>query len=256
MIATTRASSLRHFIRHLLSVSKGSTFSSGLDVPIINHNKTIIEKTKHRQKKLPKEELVFGKSFSDHMVSVDWTRDDQWSVPMISPYKYFEISPAACSLHYGIQCFEGMKAYKDSKGRIRLFRPDMNMKRLDYSMRRLAMPALDQEGFLECIKQLLTVDADWIPNEEGYSMYIRPTAIGTSPFLGVQPADHVKLYAIMSPVGPYFKNGFKPITLFADTENVRAWPGGAGNAKVGGNYGPAIAPSAAAASKHGCSQVL
>jgi branched-chain amino acid aminotransferase len=105
---------------------------------------------------------------------MDWhASTNVWSNLKISEYKNLELSPAVSSLHYGIQCFEGMKAYKDSKGKIRMFRPDLNMNRMDYSMRRLAMPGLDKEGFLDCIKQTLLLDADWIPSEEGYSMYIR-----------------------------------------------------------------------------------
>lgn len=148
-----------------------------------------------------------------------------------------------------------MKAYKTSNGEIRLFRPDCNMDRLKYSMERLSLPSINTDGLLDCIKELLRVDESWIPSEEGYSMYIRPTAIGTSPFLGVQAAEHCKVYCILSPVGPYYRGGFNPIKLYADTDNVRAWPGGAGNAKVGGNYAPTILPSKKAQAL-GCSQIL
>lgn len=149
-----------------------------------------------------------------------------------------------------------MKAYKDKKGHVRMFRPDKNMERLNTSMTRLGMPTIaGSDGFLECLKELLRVDESWIPDKEGYSIYLRPTAIGTSPFLGVQASDQVKLFCILSPVGPYYKSGFVPIKLFADAVNVRAWPGGCGNAKVGGNYGPTIEPSRQAAA-YGCSQVL
>lgn len=149
-----------------------------------------------------------------------------------------------------------MKAFKDAKGKVRLFRPDMNAKRMNHSMERMAMPTLDQPGFIKCLKALLRLDAAWVPDQEGYSMYIRPTAIGTSPFLGVQPPDQIKFYAIMSPVGPYFKSGFKPVKLLADTKYVRAWPGGVGNAKVGGNYGASLLPTREAVEKHGVSQIL
>lgn len=148
-----------------------------------------------------------------------------------------------------------MKAYKDKNGMIRLFRPQKNMARLNLSMGRLAMPNFNSDGFLECIKQLLRIDESWIPEGDGYSIYLRPTAIGTSPFLGVEASNHIKLYVILSPVGPYYKSGFQPIKLFADTVNVRAWPGGSGCAKVGGNYGPSILPSKVAAQKHGAAQV-
>jgi branched-chain amino acid aminotransferase len=215
----------------------------------------VITPTTSPKPKLPLDALLFGRSFTDHMLSIDWSQETGWARPQISPLQDLNISPAATGLHYGIQCFEGMKAYKDKKGTIRMFRPDRNMDRMDFSMQRLAMPRLDKAGFMECIKQLLRLDSSWIPSEDGYSMYIRPTAIGTSPYLGVHASEDVKLYTILSPVGPYYKGGFKPIKLYADTMNVRAWPGGVGNAKVGGNYAPTILPSKLVAEK-GYSQIL
>lgn len=148
-----------------------------------------------------------------------------------------------------------MKAYKDSNGTLRLFRPDCNMERMQHSMTRLAMPTFNSDGLIECIKKLIKIDESWVPVKEGYSMYIRPTAIGTSPILGIHASEHIKIFVILSPVGPYYKGGFKPIKLLADTENIRAWPGGVGNAKLGGNYGPTIAPSQKAA-KLDCSQIM
>ena len=155
-----------------------------------------------------------------------------------------------------VQCFEGMKAYIDKDLNIRLFRPDLNMKRMNSSMNRLALPELDEDGFLECIKQLLVVDKSWIPSEDGYSLYIRPTAIGTSPYLGVQAPNHAKIFCILSPVGPYYHSGFSPVRLLADDVNKRAFPGGVGNVKVGGNYAPTIKVSRDAAENHDCHQVL
>lgn len=148
-----------------------------------------------------------------------------------------------------------MKAYLDADKKVRLFRPEMNMARMDSSMERLALPPLDQEGLLDCIKQLLAVDKYWIPDVDGYSLYIRPTAIATSPYLGVQASSHAKVFVILSPVGPYYKSGFAPLRLYADSTNVRAWPGGVGNVKLGGNYAPTISVSRDAAKQHGCQQV-
>jgi branched-chain amino acid aminotransferase len=126
-----------------------------------------------------------------------------------------------------------MKAYKDSKGVVRLFRPDKNIERLNNSMMRLAMPTITgNNGFLECLKELLKLEEGWVPQEEGYSLYIRPTAVGTSSVLGVHASEDVKLFVILSPVGPYYTSGFKPVKLYADAINVRAWPGGVGNTKV------------------------
>ena len=157
--------------------------------------------------------------------------------------------------HYGIEAFEGMKAYRDARGRVRLFRPDMNMRRLARSMWTLSLPALDEAGYLECVKRLVLADADWIPDGEGFSLYLRPTVIGTQPTLGVSQSRHCKLFTICCPVGPYYPEGFKPVRLLAEREHVRAWPGGTGDSKLGGNYAPSIRVQALAA-RAGYSQVL
>jgi len=129
------------------------------------------------------------------------------------------------------------------------------MKRMNDSAKRLAFPAIPENGFLDCIKELVKIDREWIPKLRGYSLYIRPTLIATTPLLGVAPPKDALLYTIMSPVGPYFPTGFKPVTLYADQHHVRAWPGGAGGSKIGANYAPTIEP-ALAASKKGYQQIL
>ena len=236
--------------------SSSAKVDSG-SIPEIDYSNIAIERTSNPRKKTALEKLIFGQSFSDHMLQLHWNAETGvWSKPIISEFKNMEISPAAGCLHYGMECFEGMKAYKDKEGSIRLFRPDMNMKRMNFSMQRLSFPPLDENGFLECIKRLVQVDGDWIPDELGYSLYLRPTAIGTSSSLGVAASKDVTLFCICSPVGPYFQSGLEAVQLYADTENVRAWPGGTGNAKVGGNYGPSIAPQVKAKEGHGCHQVL
>ena len=158
----------------------------------------------------------------------------------------------------GLECFEGMKAYKAIPDEsLRLFRPELNMKRLSGSMERLHMPGFDfdRKELIECIAELVRVDEKWIPTGEGYSLYIRPTVIATHPFLGVAAPESLLLYVITSPVGPYYKSGFAPVRLTADSSYVRAWPGGTGNAKVAGNYAPTMKPQAEATEK-GYSQVL
>lgn len=159
----------------------------------------------------------------------------------------------------GLQCFEGMKAYRSSRDddSINLFRPDMNMKRLTNSMDRLNMPGtdFDNDELVKCIGELVRIDRDWIPSGEGYSLYLRPTCVGTHPFLGVTSPDSLLLYVITCPVGPYYKTGFDPIRLTADSNYVRAWPGGTGDAKVGGNYASTMKATAEAASD-GYSQIL
>lgn len=214
-----------------------------------------IKKADNLKPIVPKEELVFGSTFSDYMLEVDWNAKDGWSAPIISPYHSFSMDPASSVFHYALECFEGMKGYKDAGGNIRLFRPMENMKRMNRSMNRLYMPGFNPEEFLQCLNELLKLDGRWIPQGDGYSIYIRPTAISTYPFLGVSASQMVKLYVIMSPAGPYFPQGFKPIKLLADTNNVRAWPGGVGNSKLGGNYAPTIQPQMEAL-EMGCQQVM
>lgn len=213
-----------------------------------------------RINELPKkEELKFGTTMSDHMLTMEWDVDKKWSAAKIVPYQDLKISPAASVLHYGLECFEGMKAYKslDNPDEVRLFRPDLNMNRLMTSMERLSMPTddLNPHNLLECIKKLCEVDKDWIPHGEGYSLYLRPTVICINPFLGVSAPTKMLLYVITSPVGPYYKSGFQPVKLTTDSPFVRAWPGGTGCYKLGGNYGPSIKASTEAA-RDGYDQVL
>jgi branched-chain amino acid aminotransferase len=209
-----------------------------------------------------KEDLVFGRTFSDHMLAVEWNVEQQWGDPKIVPYQNLSISPAASCLHYGLQAFEGLKAYRSLEtGRgedsVLMFRPDMNMKRLQSSMDRLHLPGsdFDHGELLRCIYELVKLDRKWIPPGEGYSLYIRPTVIATTRYLGVAPPDSILLFVITSPVGPYYRTGFQPVRLTTDTPYVRAWPGGTGSAKVGGNYAPTMKPQQEA-SQEGYSQVL
>jgi len=214
-----------------------------------------VEKTSTPKHKLEPSKLVFGNSFTDHMLETDWSEKAGWTAPTIRPFHDLVISPAASCLHYALQGFEGLKAYVDEEGRARMFRPDMNVRRMLKSAQRLCFPEFDPEQLLECMKELVKVDRDWIPNQFGYSLYLRPTMISTHPFLGVAPSKHVKLFVIMSPVGPYYKEGFSAVSLYADTTHVRAWPGGSGDSKIGPNYGPTILHQVSAAKK-GYSQVL
>jgi len=192
---------------------------------------------------------------SDHWLQVFWTKASGWSKPVITPYCKISLEPSALVFHYALACFEGMKAYKDANKNIRLFRPDENAKRMNTTAKRLCMPQFAGEEFVECLKALVREDKDWIPDQKGYSLYIRPTMIATEPLIGVHPPTQVMLYVITSPVGPYYTTGFKPVSLFADSANVRAWPGGMGNFKAAGNYAPTILPAEEAQTK-GYQQVL
>ena len=183
------------------------------------------------------------------MLSIEWTANGGWHAPRITPYQNFSLDPATCVFHYAFAAFDGLKAYKDSSNTTRLFRPDMNMQRLNKSSTRIALPTFNGDALIELIDQLLKIDERWIPKKRGYSLYIRPTMIGTQKTLGVGPPGSALLYVITSPVGPYYPTGFKAINLEATDYAVRAWPGGVGDKKLAANYAPCIVPQRAAASR-------
>ena len=183
------------------------------------------------------------------MLSVEWTATEGWHSPRITPYQNLSLDPSTCVFHYAFTCFEGMKAYKDSDGQIRMFRPDRNMQRLNQSAARIALPSFDGDALIELIGKLVKLDERFIPKTKGYSLYIRPTLIGTQRALGVGPPASALLYVILSPVGPYYPTGFKAVSLEATDYAVRAWPGGVGDKKIGANYAPCIVPQMAAASR-------
>lgn len=230
-------------------------FSSTLAINI-NPNNIVFEKTKTpKTKYTDKTSLVFGRELTDHILEIEWTQKEGWKAPKISAMHDLKLSPAASSLHYALQCFEGMKAYYDDAGKIRLFRPMENMKRLNTSATRLRLPNFNEEAFLKCVQEFVKADKEWIPKGKGYSLYLRPTLISTQNTLGVGQANSALLFVIASPVGPYYPQGFKPVRLLADELNVRAWPGGTGNFKLGANYAGGIQPQTEAAAK-GFSQIL
>ncbi|CRK44426.1 hypothetical protein BN1723_016334, partial [Verticillium longisporum] len=167
----------------------------------------------------------------------------------IIPYQNLSLDPATCVFHYAFECFEGMKAYKDKAGKIRLFRPDKNMARLNKSSARIALPTFEPTAMIELISKVVRTDERFIPSERGYSLYLRPTMIGTQKTLGVNAPGSALLYVIASPVGPYYPTGFKAITLEATDYAVRAWPGGVGDKKLGANYAPCIVPQQEAESR-------
>ncbi|KAM8927743.1 branched-chain-amino-acid aminotransferase, cytosolic-like [Pelodytes ibericus] len=215
-----------------------------------------IELNKHPKEKPDVGSLVFGKTFTDHMLTIEWSNEKGWEKPQIKPFQNLSLHPATSSLHYSIELFEGMKGYRGEDNRVRLFRPMMNMERMHRTALRACLPSFDKAEFLECLRKLIEVDQDWAPHSNTASLYIRPTFISTEPSLGVSKANHALLYVIVSPVGPYFPSGgFSPVSLLADPKYVRAWIGGVGNYKLGGNYGPTIYVQNEAA-KEGCQQVL
>jgi len=190
------------------------------------------------------------------MLLAEHAEGQGWTRPLVQPFGYIPMHPAAQVLHYGMTCFEGMKAYKGADGRPRLFRPELNMARLARSARRLQLAPFDPQELLECIKSLIKVDSGWVPTKEGHSLYLRPFLYSSAHVLGVAKATRTTLSIIMSPVGPYFPSGMRPISLFVEERATRAWPGGVGQFKIGGNYAPTIQPQVEAAASHGAQQVV
>lgn len=189
------------------------------------------------------------------MLEIDFNDELGWSAPMIKPLQNLSLHPGASSLQYGLQCFEGMKAYKCKNGYLRLFRPMKNMERLATSMECVSLPALEGHEFLKCIEEFIRVESRWVPDKANTSLYLRPTAISTEETLGVSTPRNCKLYVVASQVGSYFPDGFSAVSLFADDAYVRAWPGGTGRYKIGGNYAATIRPQRHA-QKAGYAQVL
>jgi len=200
------------------------------------------------------ENLGFGTLFTDHMAVVHWHVDKGWHSPEVSARKPFQVDPAASVLHYAQEIFEGMKAYKGADGRITLFRPEENARRFNTSAERMAMPEVPEELFLKAVEELVKIDAKWVPEGEG-SLYLRPFMFASEAFLGVRPSREYVFCVIASPVGPYFKGGSKPVTLWVSEHYTRAAPGGTGAAKCGGNYAASLRAQAEAI-EQGCDQVV
>lgn len=229
--------------------SFSATSAAASKLAELDPSKLTVTKTAAPKELLPPQELIFGKNFTDHMLSIEWTAEDGWGTPQIIPYQTLNLDPATCVFHYAFECFEGMKAYKDDKGKIRLFRPDKNMERLNKSTSSIALPTVDGEVLTKLIGELVKLDSKFIPNARGYSLYLRPTVIGTQKTLGVGPPRSALLFVIASPVGPYYATGFKAVSLEATNYAVRAWPGGVGDKKLGANYAPCVVPQLKAASR-------
>ena len=188
----------------------------------------------------------FGKVFTDHMVSIEWSEGRGWHGAMIGPRQPLSLDPAAAVLHYAQEIFEGLKAYKLADGSLALFRPEENARRFNASARRLAMPELPEEAFVEAVRQLVLADRDWFPTVEGGSLYMRPFMFADEPFLGVRPAKHYRFLVICSPAGNYFKSGVPAVSIWVSGDYTRAAPGGTGAAKCGGNYAASLVPQAEA----------
>ena len=183
--------------------------------------------------------LEFGKVFSDHMFVVDY-RDGEWQDAQILPYGDITVSPANSALHYGQAIFEGMKAYHQADGSVALFRPLDNWDRLNKSAERMCMPPIPEELFMQGLRELIRLDAGWVPTFAGSSLYIRPFMFATDGFIGVRPSEEYRFVIFTCPVGLYYN---KPLRVRFEQKYVRSAEGGAGFAKNAGNYGAAMYPT-------------
>lgn len=201
------------------------------------------------------ENLEFGTKFTDHMFIMNYREGKGWYDGRIEPYHPLSLEPAAAVFHYGQEMFEGLKAYKTKEGKVLLFRADKNAERTNNTNDRMCIPKIDKDLFVAAVKAIVGMDKDWIPEKEGYSLYIRPFIIATEAFLGVRAAREYMFIIILSPVGPYYTEGLAPTKIFVEDEYVRATKGGTGFAKIGGNYASGLKSQEKAHAK-GYSQVL
>lgn len=214
-----------------------------------------ITKSTTKKNKPAFDRLEFGRNFTDHMFIWDYSVIKGWHDPRIVPYQPIILDPAATIFHYGQTVFEGLKAYHSKDEQILLFRPDQNMKRFNRSNERLCMPEIDEELALSALKQLVSLEREWVPTAPGTSLYIRPFMISTEAYLGVAPSKTYQFMIILSPVGAYYREGINPVKIAVENEYVRAVAGGTGNAKTAGNYAGSLKASEIA-EKNGYSQVL
>jgi len=199
--------------------------------------------------------LGFGRIFTDYMFLMNYTEGKGWHDERIVPYGPLELDPSAMVFHYAQEMFEGLKAYRIADGSIQLFRPQKNIERMNNTNRRMCIPEVDPDDALQAIKAIVDCEKDWVPHQEGTSLYIRPFIIATDAQLGVHPSKTYLFAIILSPVGSYYADGINPVKIFVETEYVRAVRGGTGFAKVGGNYAASLIGQAKA-EKLGYAQVL
>ncbi len=184
--------------------------------------------------------VEFGTVFSDHMFCMDYDEGKGWHSAQIKPYGSLNLEPSSMVLHYAQMSFEGLKAYKTESGEHTLFRPRENFKRMNLTAQRMCIPELDVDEVLDALKHLLRLDSGWVPGEHGTSLYIRPTILATEEAIGLKVSSKYLFFIILSPVGPYYPQGFNPVNIMVSEKYVRAVPGGIGYAKTGGNYAASI----------------
>lgn len=197
----------------------------------------------------------FGQVFTDHMASIQYSDKRGWYEPRIEAHAPITINPASGALHYGQAIFEGLKAYAAPEGGVNLFRPIDNARRFNLSAKRIAMPELSEELFLESLSRLIEIDRDWIPRSEDRSLYLRPFMFASEPFLSIRPATEYRYLVIASPASSYFSRGVRPLAVWVSRDSSRAAPGGTGAAKFAGNYAASLIAQKEAA-ENGCDQVV
>ena len=219
-------------------------------------NLEFVKREQLKEKPQDETKLGFGKVFSDYMLMLRYDEaKGGWYEAKIEPFQNLSLSPASLVFHYAQECFEGMKAYKTADGEVMMFRPWDNIHRMNVSAERLCMAPIPEEFFLNAIYELIKVEKDWIPTTPGTSLYIRPTYIGIDPFVGVRAASQYMLYVILSPVGAYYASGLAPVSIYVESQYVRAVKGGTGYTKCGGNYAASL-KAGEEAHQRGYSQVL
>ncbi len=208
-------------------------------------------------KPIPQDEstLGFGLKFTDHMFLMDWDEGQGWHDARIVPYGPLEIDPASTVLHYALEIFEGLKAYRTAEGKIQLFRPIENAKRMNRSAARFSMPDIPEEDFVQAVKALVDVESEWVPKGFGTSLYIRPFYFADQIDLALHKVTHYRFVIIVSPSGSYYAEGLNPVKIMIEDEDVRAVRGGTGFTKCGGNYAASQRAGDRAMAK-GYSQVL
>ncbi|MBR5313135.1 MAG: branched-chain amino acid aminotransferase [Clostridia bacterium] len=199
-----------------------------------------IERTAAPKVKPDYSKLGFGKYFTDHMFLMNYSTEKGWHDARIVPYGPIALDPSAMVFHYAQELFEGLKAYRRADGGIQLFRPDKNIERMNNTCDRLCVPRLDPADVLQAIKAVVEVDEEWVPHDEGTSLYIRPFIFATDPMLGVHPSHTYIFCIILSPVGSYYAAGINPVKICIEREYVRCVKGGTGIAKAGGNYAASL----------------
>lgn len=214
-----------------------------------------IQKNPQPKEKPCSTDLGFGQIFTDHMFMMDYTKEKGWHDARIVPFGPLMLHPSCTALHYGSEIFEGLKAYRTPEGKVQMFRPIENVRRMNRSAQRLCLPEIPEEDYMQVLDTFVELEQDWTPSEPGTSLYLRPFMFGNDETLGVHAVNHATFVIIASPSGSYYKEGINPVKIMIEPEDVRAVRGGTGYAKCGGNYAASNRAGQKAA-EQGYSQVL